>query len=66
MIYVEKDCSFEHDGRTFEAGGGGIAEQALAATDWPPPGDNTAYLVGYDVRRWDEDGECWVKDWERN
>ena len=27
------------------------AEQAVAAQDWPPPGDNTSYLCGYEVRQ---------------
>lgn len=26
------------------------AEQAVAAKDWPPPGDHTRYLCGYEVR----------------
>lgn len=34
------------------------AEQAVAAHDWPPPGDHTAYLCGYKVRTL-VDGE-WV------
>lgn len=32
------------------------AEQAVAATDWPRPGDNTNYLCGYSVRQF-RDGE---------
>jgi len=36
------------------------AAQAVAAHDWPPPGDHTSYLCGYGVRRI-VDGE-WVID----
>ena len=34
------------------------AAQAVAARDWPSPGDGTHYLCGYEVRRWD--GTGWV------
>ena len=34
------------------------AKQAVAARDWPAPGDPTHYLARYEVRRWD--GEWWV------
>jgi len=37
------------------------AEQAVAAHDWPRPGDHTQYLCGYGVRRLDDDGE-WTTD----
>ena len=33
------------------------AEQAVAARDWPAPGDHNRYLCGYEVRQWD--GERW-------
>jgi len=33
------------------------AEQAVLAHDWPKPGDRTAYLCGYCVRRVDVDGQ---------
>ena len=29
------------------------AKQAVAARDWPAPGDHTHYLCGYTVRQWD-------------
>ena len=29
------------------------AEQAVAARDWPAPGDHNRYLCGYTVRQWD-------------
>jgi hypothetical protein len=35
------------------------AEQAVEAHDWPPPGDHTAYLCGYEVRELVDD------EWER-
>jgi hypothetical protein len=35
------------------------AEQAVDAHDWPPPGDHTAYLCGYEVRELVDD------EWER-
>jgi len=38
------------------------AEQAVAARDWPAPGDHNRYLCGYEVRQWD--GERWVAPWE--
>ena len=34
------------------------AAQAVAARDWPAPGDHTSYLCGYEVRQWD--GTRWV------
>lgn len=34
------------------------AEQAVRALDWPPPGDHTRYLCGYEVRRLE--GDRWV------
>ena len=34
------------------------AAQAVAARDWPAPGDPTHYLCRYEVRQWD--GEWWV------
>ena len=34
------------------------AAQAVAAQDWPAPGDHTHYLCRYEVRQWD--GEAWV------
>lgn len=36
------------------------AEQAVAAHDWPRPGDHTQYLCGYTVRRLAADGETWT------
>ena len=38
------------------------AAQAVAARDWPAPGDHTRYLCRYEVRR--RDGERWVAPWE--
>lgn len=32
------------------------ADQAVAAHDWPRPGDHTAYLCGYGIRRLADDG----------
>ena len=34
------------------------AAQAVAARDWPAPGDHTRYLCRYEVRQWD--GDAWV------
>ena len=34
------------------------AEQAVAAHDWPPPGDHTQYICGYVVRRLLATGGC--------
>lgn len=35
-----------------------LAEQAIAAHDWPPPGDHTQYLCGYALRVLD--GDQWI------
>ena len=35
------------------------AAQAVAAQDWPAPGDHTHYLCGFEVRKWD--GEAWIE-----
>lgn len=40
-----------------------LAEQAIAAHDWPPPGDHTQYLCGYSLRVL-EDGQWVVPDRE--
>ncbi len=36
-----------------------LAAQAVAAHDWPSPGDHTQYLCGYEVRRLSDENE-WV------
>jgi hypothetical protein len=41
-----------------------LAEQAVAAKDWPGPTDHTAYLCGYEVRCWDDAEERWVRPGE--
>ena len=36
------------------------AEQAVAAQDWPAPGDHTSYLCEFEVRQWDGARGRWV------